>query len=80
MDESGASRSREIRIQEKSTDDILGLLCSWDGDVRDHLRKGAIPRAHGHRHFREGDARRTSYWRRNVPGASMGYDETVLGI
>ena len=80
MDESRASRSGEIRIQEKSSDDILGLLCSWDGDIRDHLRKGAIPRAHGHRHFREGDARRTSHSRTNVSGASMGYDGTVLGI
>ena len=43
MDEPGTDRSAEIQIGEESPDDIFGLLCSWNGDIRNHQWEPAIP-------------------------------------
>jgi hypothetical protein len=43
MDEPGAYRSTTVRIQEHSSNDTFGLLCTWNGGVRNYQRTPPVP-------------------------------------
>ena len=46
MDEPGAYCPGAVRLQERSSDNIFGLLRSWDGHIRNHQRECSFPQGH----------------------------------
>jgi hypothetical protein len=80
MDEPRAYRSTTVRVKEQSPNEILGLLCSWNGNIRNDQREPAVPRRHRPNGFREGVGRETSSPRSEVQEGSVEDVGTVLGV
>jgi len=79
MDEPRAHRSGAIRVQEQPADDTFGLLCSWNGHIRNDQREHAVPRGYRPNSFHEGNGRETASTRERVHGESVEGVENVLG-
>ena len=72
MDEPGTYRPTAVRVQEQPPDEILGLLCSWNGRIRNHQREPAIPQIHRPNCYHEGIGRQTPPSRGGVHEESVG--------
>jgi hypothetical protein len=80
VDEPGTYRPATVRITAESPNGILGLLCAWNGYIRNDQRERAIPRRRRPDGCREGGARETSPSRREVQEEFVGNVGTVLGV
>ena len=80
MDEPRAYRPAGVRTQGQSPNELVGLLFSWNGHIRDYQWEPPIPRTQRHNCFREGIKRRASPPRGGVHGGSVEAVGDVLGV
>jgi len=82
MEESRADLSRTVWAQEQSSNESFGLLCPWNGHIRNNQWEAAVPQIHGPDRCHEGVGRRisSSMHPQEVHGGSVEGPRAVLGI